>query len=89
MPHKDIPREKIPWYPSIERSKCNGCRECFEFCQNGVFAWDDEKNCANVVKPFQCVVGCSACQNLCSEGAISFPNLQEIHEIIRKLREKS
>jgi hypothetical protein len=25
----------------------------------------------------------------CSEGAISFPNLQEIHEIIRKLRGES
>lgn len=83
----NIPREKIPWFPTIDEEKCIGCRECFEFCKNGVFEWDEENNHPRVVKPFNCVIGCSACQNLCTQDAILFPSMREIHDIIKSLRE--
>lgn len=84
---KPVPREKIPWYPSIDEEKCDGCRVCFQFCQHGVYTWDEKSNIIKVTQPFQCVVGCNGCQSLCVQGAISFPDLDAVHEIIRKLRE--
>ena len=83
----NIPREKIPWYPTIDEEKCIGCEECFKFCGNGVFVWDEENNRPKVVKPFNCVVGCSACKNLCAQEAISFPSMKDIHDIIKSLRQ--
>ncbi len=83
-----IPREEIPWYPTIDEEKCIGCGECYDFCQNGVFEWDEENNCPKVLKPFNCVVSCSACKNLCTQDAISFPTMQEIREIIKKYYEE-
>lgn len=85
MPH-DIPREKIPWFPTIDYDKCIGCQECFNFCGNGVFEWDQEKNQPVVKNPYNCVVGCSACANLCTGEAIKFPTKQELKEIINKLK---
>ena len=74
----NVPRDKIPWFPKIDYDKCVGCKECFNFCKNGVFEWNDEENTPNVVRPFNCVVGCSACANLCDQEAMSFPKMQEI-----------
>jgi NAD-dependent dihydropyrimidine dehydrogenase PreA subunit len=88
MTSKQVPREKIPWYPTVLAEKCNGCRVCFEFCQQGVYAWDEQHNIAKVVRPSNCVVGCNGCENLCAPGAISFPELEAIQEIIRKIREE-
>ena len=87
MPLKQVPRESIPWYPTIDEGKCNGCQACFQFCQHGVYSWDDKNNIAKIIQPFQCVVGCSGCQPLCPLGAISFPDIDAIQEIIGKLRE--
>jgi len=84
---KQVPREKIPWHPSIDEEKCNGCQACFQFCQQGVYTWDEKNNIAKVDRPFNCVVGCNGCENLCAIGAISFPEIDAIQEIIRKLRE--
>jgi len=83
-----VPREYIPWYPTIDEDKCIGCGECFNFCKNGVFEWDEEKNCPRVAQPYSCVVGCSACQKLCTQDAISFPSMKEIAEIIKKYHQE-
>jgi|UniRef100_A0A7C6A943 NAD-dependent dihydropyrimidine dehydrogenase PreA subunit len=82
-----IPREKIPWYPTIDYEKCAGCQECYNFCHNGVFEWDEENNQPKVVQPYNCVIGCSACANLCATGAIKFPTRKELVEAINKIRE--
>jgi len=87
MTSNSVPREKIPWYPSIDKEKCNGCQVCFQFCQRGVYTWDEKNVIAKVDLPFHCIVGCSGCQSLCPVGAISFPGLDAIMEVIRKLRE--
>ncbi len=89
MSPKPVPREKIPWYPSVASEKCNGCKVCFDFCPNGVYAWDDKGGLAVVREPFRCTVGCNGCEGLCAQGAISFPDLDTINAIIKKLREEA
>ncbi len=79
---KSIPREKIPWFPTIDYEKCIGCKECYNFCKNGVYEWDEEKNQPVVKNPYNCVVGCSACANLCNGEAINFPKMKDIKEML-------
>ncbi|MCX6568057.1 MAG: ferredoxin family protein [Candidatus Aminicenantes bacterium] len=88
MPSKPIQRERIPWYPSLDEAKCNGCQVCFRFCQHGVYTWDEKTNTAKVTRPFSCIVGCSGCLSLCPVGAISFPDIDAVNEVIQKLREE-
>jgi len=88
MTARRIPREKIPWYPTVRPGACTGCRVCLEYCRYGVYAWDDENNAARVERPFNCLVGCSGCEGQCPAGAISFPDLEAFNEIVRKLREE-
>ena len=89
MTPKIIPREKIPWFPKIDANRCTGCRACPDFCPHGVYLWDEEKSLVRVERPYECVVGCNNCLGLCGPGAISFPDLEAITEIIRKLREEN
>lgn len=89
MTSRTIPREKIPWYPAVDEGRCNGCKICYEFCRQGVYAWDAGGNVARVDRPFDCIVGCSGCQGLCPVGAIAFPDIEEINEVIRKLRNQA
>ena len=83
---KNIPREKINWFPTIDKEKCIGCQECFNFCSHGVYEWDDGKNQPKVVNPYNCVVGCSNCSNLCKQEAIIFPTLRQLKEMIEKAK---
>ncbi len=70
-----VDREQVPWYPSVDVSRCSGCRTCFEFCSHGVYSWDEEKSVPAVAEPFLCVVGCSSCAHQCPQEAIQFPPL--------------
>jgi NAD-dependent dihydropyrimidine dehydrogenase PreA subunit len=70
-----IPREEIPWYPTIREELCDGCRLCVEFCPFGVYEYDQESNKAKMVNPFNCQVGCSMCAMKCRPKAIAFPPL--------------
>ncbi len=83
---RGIPREEVPWFPTVDENKCKGCKECFNFCRQKVYAWDDKKNKTRVAEPFRCVVGCSTCAGLCKEGAISFPPLTVLQSLIEKQR---
>jgi len=78
---KGVPRENIPWFPTIDASQCVGCRKCLEFCSHGVYDWDEPNNRAVVARPFQCVVGCMNCSHQCEEGAITFPPLTILKDI--------
>jgi formate hydrogenlyase subunit 6/NADH:ubiquinone oxidoreductase subunit I len=32
-----IPRDKIPWYPTIDYKKCINCGKCEDYCIEGVY----------------------------------------------------
>ena len=59
----DIPREEIPWFPSVDADKCNGCKVCFDFCAYMVYSLNDEKNIVVVENPNNCMVGCNYCES--------------------------
>lgn len=82
---KDIPREKIPWYPRVKEELCTGCGICVEFCHREVYELSEK---ALVKNPFNCVVGCTGCVSKCSAGAISFPTLMDLREILKAVREE-
>lgn len=81
-----IPREKIPWFPVIDADKCTSCGACLEFCSNNVF--DQGDTAMEVVQPFNCVVGCKACEQECPVGALTFPTNEELIKSLRELREE-
>jgi len=80
-----IPREEIPWFPSINYELCSNCGKCCEFCHRGVYIFDDGPK---VAKPSRCIVSCTGCMALCPDKAISFPSLVELREALRVLRAK-
>jgi NAD-dependent dihydropyrimidine dehydrogenase PreA subunit len=82
---KNIPREKIPWFPTVNNDICSGCGKCVDFCPNDVYSLEKT---AKVKNPYDCVVGCSGCKSQCPEGAISFPSLTELRDVLRSLRMK-
>ncbi len=86
MPSGTIPREKIPWFPTVDYSLCTGDQECFNFCKNQVFTWDEEHNQPRVANPYNCVVGCQACVNVCPVQAIQFPSKDELRTTLKRLR---
>lgn len=67
-----IPREQVPWYPTIDVDLCDGCGICLRICRTGALAATVAGK-VGVVEPFACVVGCNTCANLCRPGAILFP----------------
>jgi NAD-dependent dihydropyrimidine dehydrogenase PreA subunit len=79
----DIPRERIQWFPRIDPELCTRCGICAEFCHQGVFSTDERTEVAN---PYSCIVGCTGCMSQCPAGAISFPTLVELREMLRQLR---
>jgi NAD-dependent dihydropyrimidine dehydrogenase PreA subunit len=86
--YKGILRKKIPWYPTIDYSKCVSCGKCVDYCKLGVFSIDEnqEKKRPITTSPFNCVVLCKGCQDICSSEAISHPSRKKTVELIRKLR---
>jgi NAD-dependent dihydropyrimidine dehydrogenase PreA subunit len=82
---RGIPREQIPWYPTIDAEKCIGCRTCVDFCKNAVLTFDEATQKAMVCNPYNCVVECSSCGRLCPEDAISFPETEAVGTLIRRL----
>ena len=82
--HSNIPRGEIPWFPTLDESLCTNCSVCVEFCAHGVYVLDDIQT--RVVAPFNCVVGCSACESLCTSGAIQFPDIGEFMMKLHELR---
>lgn len=78
-----IPRKEIPWYPQVDYKKCIGCGLCFMTCGRVVYDWDFKQMRPIVARPYNCLVGCSTCANLCPREAINFPSL----EVLRKYRD--
>jgi NAD-dependent dihydropyrimidine dehydrogenase PreA subunit len=84
-----IPREEIPWYPTIDQSACTGCGACVETCPNGVLAISGDRGKAEVVQAYQCVVLCDKCARFCPSGAISFPDTAEMKRtLVERMRKQ-
>jgi len=84
--HSNIPRQEIPWFPTIDEGLCTNCGVCVGFCANGVYTFDNVQTL--VTAPYNCVVGCFGCESLCSPGAIRFPDMGEFMLKLAELRAK-
>ena len=77
-----IPREEIDWFPMIDYKKCIGCLACVGKCTHGVFS--EEGGNPEVIRPKNCVVGCTGCQNVCSQHAISHPPRDYLEKLSKR-----
>jgi len=82
QPWRGIPREQIPWFPTVDPSRCDGCDKCLDFCGSGVYA-KGEDGVICVTDALSCQVGCNACERLCSHKAITFPPLSILRTLVR------
>lgn len=85
-----IPRDKIPWHPTIDYEKCVDCGKCVEYCTLGTYSFEEKngKQKPIVKNPNNCVVLCSGCDSICPAHAISHPSKKHTQEIIRTLRKE-
>jgi ferredoxin len=81
---RGVPREEIPWYPTIMEDLCDGCKVCLFFCSFGVYEYDEKSNKVKVANPFHCEVGCSMCAVKCKPKAIVFPPLAILDSFRRR-----
>jgi NAD-dependent dihydropyrimidine dehydrogenase PreA subunit len=79
-----IPRDEIPWYPTVDAKKCMGCGLCFVTCGRNVYEMQDAKSVA--VRPYDCMVGCSTCATVCPVEAIGFPERDLIRRLEREYK---
>ena len=84
-----IPRQEIPWYPTVDAEKCSGCKTCFEFCPHNTYDWDEQNERPIVARPHNCIVECSGCMAQCSFEAITFPPLSMLKELKDRWYSKS
>jgi NAD-dependent dihydropyrimidine dehydrogenase PreA subunit len=77
-----IPIKKIDWFPTIDYNKCIGCMACVRKCKHGVYAEKDGK--PRVVNPKNCVVGCTGCEPVCPQGAISHPPKSYLRQLKKR-----
>lgn len=86
MPEKKtwhgIPRDDIPWMPTVDAEACIGCQLCFVTCGRGVY--EIHEQVAVAVAPMECAVGCSTCGNVCPTSAIAFPSLDAVWKMERE-----
>jgi NAD-dependent dihydropyrimidine dehydrogenase PreA subunit len=76
-----FPREKVEWFPTIDSAKCVKCGMCMN-CGKDVYDWTNEG--AKVARPYNCVVGCQSCANLCLGNAITFPDVASVRQLYKK-----
>ncbi len=81
-----VPRKEIPWYPKIDPGVCVGCGLCAVVCGRNVYSYDFASKRPVIVNPYNCLVGCTTCANLCPTGAIEFPSVEVVREVIRKYK---
>ena len=81
-----VPRDRVPWFPTIDYGQCNFCMECDTFCPHGVFQRREAEPRLVVAEPNHCVVFCRACAKACGPDALSFPAKAETLALIKRLQ---
>ena len=71
----------MEWYPTVDPDKCVKCGMCMN-CGRGVYDWTEAG--AQAARPFDCVVGCNTCANLCLGEAISFPDIAAVRALYKR-----
>jgi len=84
--YEGVPRNKIPWHPTINYDKCVSCGKCIEYCTLGVYEVKETQGKKRTVvkNPNFCVVLCTGCEEMCPSGAIEFPSKEETKRAIEK-----
>jgi NAD-dependent dihydropyrimidine dehydrogenase PreA subunit len=77
-----IPRDEIPWRPTVMGDACVGCQLCYITCGRNVYEIED--GVAVAVNPMSCAVGCTTCGNICPTGAITFPPMDAVWKLERE-----
>jgi NAD-dependent dihydropyrimidine dehydrogenase PreA subunit len=67
----EAPGGWTPWFPVIDRVRCDDCGKCLSFCLFGVYEADGRR--VRVARPASCKTNCPACARICPEAAIVFP----------------
>lgn len=62
----------VPWFPVIDRERCNSCGKCMAFCLFGVYS-SGASGEPLVTAPASCKNNCPACARSCPQQAIIFP----------------
>ena len=84
-----LPRDLIPWGPTIDPARCRGSGECVRFCPNNVFEFDAPSGRARVADFHQCTVLCNNCIAVCPNAAISFPDQDAFLDTVSELRKRA
>jgi NAD-dependent dihydropyrimidine dehydrogenase PreA subunit len=82
-----IPRQEIPWYPTVNKEACIGCELCYLTCGREVYEIDlidGRQRKAKPERPSNCMVGCSTCAVVCPTQAISFPSRDVVWKLERE-----
>lgn len=85
-----IPRERIPWYPTIDEERCkpDACAlECIAGCPQGVYARQTDGRVV-VAHPYACTVGDISCSMQCPFEAILFPSRRELRRMLKEIRQE-
>ena len=82
-----VPRQDIPWFPTVNMDACIGCELCFVTCGREVYEielTDERRPKAHVERPYNCMTGCSTCAVVCPTEAISFPSRDIVWKVERE-----
>lgn len=83
-----IPRQLIPWYPTIDQELCTSCGVCVEACKHETYAYGENPGEVFVASPYHCEVYCESCRFQCPTGAIAFPDRKAIKQLFKELRKQ-
>lgn len=85
-----VPRQDIPWFPTVDPQACIGCELCFVTCGREVYQIelqaDGKHQKAVVDQPYNCMVGCSTCSMVCPTQAITFPGRDVVWNVEKKYK---
>lgn len=75
-PSDQEPAPQMRWFPVLDYSRCQNCKQCISFCPFGVYTLDKE-GIVRVANPQNCKDNCPACARMCPSVAIIFPKVKD------------
>lgn len=85
-----IPRERIPWYPTIDEERCRPAecaQECIAWCPQGVYARLTDGRVV-VAQPYACTMGDISCSFQCPFDAIHLPSQRDLRRMLKAIRQE-